>query len=349
MNDPKALLLFVLLAVSVATPAAPIARVQPRDVTVQLTVRTADGQPLANVGVGGETQLGRWLAVTDATGQAVANLQLHTEEQAVVAALRPALTPQLGTVHERRAAYDAMRTLASEYTFSRWYEVAVPAGQTEAQMTIEVAPALQANGRIVNTAGEPLQSVIFVRGAASQSGSGVDGTFMAGGLRPNVANELFIVTESGLVLPLTIPASPTDVVLGDVVVPASDGDGTLTVTVPAVGRLDSRREPKGAGITLVPMAGGPLFSFTSERDGRIVKSHGNPVSPSVPAGEYAVAPGLFLATAEQLATLDAVRTQGDLQAMGVPTITVVAGQEAVMEFNAVQVEAAVRQVLPAGQ
>lgn len=296
-------------------------------INVTINVETEHGVPLesAPVEVYAPTDLA--FAMTDAKGMATVSLDVEEGATTVSAWLHNgtrthhSLDPTTQT-----NAINRFTDYTTAYAFERVVEEPIDQVDQSAAVTLTGYDVVKVTGQITRAQQEPDEVYpVWVRGQQFVGLGKVQEPFEYPVLRRGVAAELFI-NNAPLIHSVALTAAQTqgDIDLGAIALPSLAEDSPLNLTMhntqimgPGVDSLDD-------GVTLVKSDGQLILCYTKDESGKVVypwfASEDN--VPSIPAGDYYVAPGLYNGKL-QLMLLDLVRQNAYaiLDAHSVPKVT----------------------------
>lgn len=315
---------------------------QVRPLTVHVAVETDAGVPIAEAPIQLLTMDDVRFGFTEQSGQFTITLQADASESVIIARLWDGRWHTLSGTDVVRAQ-NRYEVLRRAYAFRAYYKRPISAQADEYHMQIVAYPAVTATGRLVDPAGSPLVGSIGSREyrAFARVREGDGGHFQIGGLRRATSDRLFVqLNQSGQVhdVPITAADTDDDFELGDVVIGEAVCDTGVSVTLQNHVLLqDTLGSPLSAAAAFIRTDGQLLFNFPADEGGDVWRQRFKhpPDRPLLPAGEYYVAPGLVTARAGMavyLSVLDGRNAQ--LDAAGVPKITVVSGQPVSLQFDA---------------
>jgi len=314
---------------------------QNADVELFLTVETESGQPIVNAPFEAATLVQSAFAMTDSSGQATFDLTLGEGETSVIVRMThggfaPLVPPEL-----KDEAISRFHTLRTAHSFKPYYIIGVD-GET-VNATVNIQDAVTVSGRLVNEDETPRIGLLAVRDRVSfdQVFSHEEGRFSIGGVPRGRAVEVWIGGNTNQMHRIALTAAQTaqNVDIGDVPIADRAANGAATIRME---NSDGLTQPSKLlvqdSMGLVKVDDAEPHMFHVDKSGRATWTNAAskqvPLLP-VPEGTYYVTPGAYGDRAF-FALYEAVKAgrQAQLDAAGVPKITIVAGQTAELTFDA---------------
>jgi len=313
-------------------------------VTVNVSVTTDAGVPLANAPVAVRSPSDAQFAFTDGAGKAAVTLNILPTDDQINAYLykgtRFDMTPE-----QRILAAEKYADYTRTFSFQTEYAVDIVPGRAQYDIAMIGHDAIAVTCRVTNQPQFPTQVTAEVRGVASVGMFPPGEPFTLHGVRKGAAAELFFGMEGAVIHSVRLSAQQTlaDIDLGDVAIPSPAGTAVVDLTAENFLNQWTRggMEPLGRYVTLIRADGGLILAYPINRsNGKVVADVDTVqpmVPPSLPPGTYYISPGIFGGRL-QLRLLDALRAgqQAALDAHNVPKVTAVADQTVTLTFDAAQ-------------
>lgn len=318
---------------------------QVRSITVSVTVETQQGQAIDQVPVQLITMKAAAFDFTDVTGQLSVQLDADQSETMLAARLWDGRWHDI-TGSDRILADERYRELRNAYSFDLRYAVSMNDAQDTYAIALVAYPSVEVSGRLLDSQGQPVTGEVSVVGSVAYDRVWDEdaGVFEFGGVRQS--SVAYVVCQRHdsaeiAIVQLTAIDTAQDYDMGDIVPPLVSS-ATAEIDVDMVNYVllqDSNYTSLSSGVTLVAADASHVYHFPATLEGQIIRErmHVPEELPLVEAGEYYVVPGAFGsrgAMALYLSVLDG--RQAQLDSAGVPTITAVANQQTVLQFDAGQ-------------
>lgn len=344
------LLAIVLLNAAAVYNALPTDEGDYEEITVIVQVLDPQQQPVAEAPVEVVSFVQPRFAMTGPDGKATITLLRGDQDQTVTVRITnggfaPVIPPEL-----RSQAADRYKFLYETYAVPGCF--IVPVTGTEVSHTITLGEAVRVSGRLVNPSGASIASAVGVRGLHSLDMvmPPEDGVF-AVNVRKNAPAELWIAGESIQLHSVRLTATQTaeDVDLGNIVITEAVPNATLKLTMNNNQGLHlASKMLLGDSLALISADSSRMFLFDVRNDGSVHwpgENYQANYDLPVPAGTYYIAPG-SLDNRPFLALLESIRANrhAQLDAAGIPKVTVAAGQTESLAFDAHAAVAAIIQV-----
>lgn len=310
-----------------------------RAITVNVSVTEA-GQPLAGVPLLAKSGQAGVRGKTDEAGQAILVMNIPTTQQFVEVEMTPAPRSKGEAVEVFEARVAQERSLMRQHAFRRRYCVELTATADQYSLSVVSDPAISVSFDVQRDGLPWAERVTCIVADAPLLANALQqsGRIEMFGLRPNVTNTVFLVTNDWVVARQVIPASAIDIELPAVSIPRYTREGTVRITMQHQLTLNQEQDYAPLGITLVSSDGSIILSFPCDyTTGIAYRNLAYVELPGVPVGTYYVAPGVFFGSDAQVRLVNDAAAGHNLDAAGVPKVTVVAGQEAALVVDAVAV------------
>jgi len=338
MIASRILLLHVFLAISSSTLCC--AHHAQATVTLNITLQTPSGDPIVDAPMEAASSIDTGFAMTDATGEATFVLDIAEGESVLstrmsAGGLTPIVPPE-----DRELATTRFHQLRKTYSFKGYYLMSITGEIIDA--TVSPEESVTIDGRLVDDSGNTVTGIIGVRGRiAYDYVDEVDaGAFSVPGVPRGVAAALWYSSDKQLHrLELTANQTEGDTDIGDVLLVDTVSDGSATIVMDNTADLSQPNKTRlDRALSLVAIDDAEPHIFDVKSDGRAywTDDNSNPVyTLPLPAGTYYVTPGSY-GDRSFFALYESVKAgrQPELDAAGVPKITIVAGETAEFTFDA---------------
>lgn len=330
----------IILAVTFACFFDATACAQTRQVSLEVSLTNAAGEPVASLPIVLRASSGVLAgAVTDQEGHATINADVPQSDSVVGVRLGvgadngPNGKPIFISPDSQTIRFGAIEFWKAHC--ARWDRtVVLEPGTTNYSVTGVIGDCVQVFGTVTpsDELGDPpvVFSRAFTARALEEEGNGFRGFVQ------KASDDIAFIIRKNQVLLRPIAASQTgaDIDLGVVDFGSAMVDSTVHATVTNLVTYHHLIGfPDLGGVTLVQVQGGSVWT----QCGKLTFVNGNlnsilqPIA--IPAGTYYIAPGWCTGTELQKALIDAVRRGDDLTNSGVPQVTAIAGQTANIEVD----------------
>lgn len=335
-------------AARAADPPPPAPPPPVRDVSLTVTVLSAQGVPIADVPLAPRlatklhSRTSNWGAFTDASGVATATAQLTGEHASVafgVGGGKCELLPRAQQLGRTLSAH--MTVLNDAWAFEKYYRVALGTDLTAVSATVRVKPAIAITGHVrlspALTGGPVLATLSPLRYNSVTKTDSSDGGFKLGGV-PKDEAVLLIVNWGARTTFWQIPAHSAEADAGEYTLSMEAATVPLNCTVTARPNdpVEMMRRPID-GLTFFKTDGQVVYTFRREGLQQLSYTGSTPdrltggsengtLEPKLEPGEYIVGPGLFIADEKQTALVTALRAGQTFPAEAFTRVTLTAGQ-----------------------
>ncbi|MDQ7013675.1 MAG: hypothetical protein Q9O74_07220 [Planctomycetota bacterium] len=338
-------LLLMFLALCTAGYVGEITITQPGIISVTIAVTDETGTPvdglvLTAFGDAEEVVAG----ITNAMGVVSLSLTEPTEWQTLAVAIGPPMIETMSRDEYRALEVRRVEVLDDTYFIHR-YEIPLLDGVAQYNLAITGSDAIRINGRVIAEGG-PIRTAVANLGALKWSPSDKStGHFIVGGVRRGGFARLTLAMGGGQLLFLELSDTETlqDVDVGDIVLLPLESDARLDLDVLNYEDLDRRGRSAARYVSLIPENGSWALSLKIDESGRAnVLARVGEDDLSIPAGTYYVSPGPVGPDPVSTRLIQLVRDGVvDLDAAGVPKLTVTAGQITTFQVDAPAAETAI--------
>jgi hypothetical protein len=322
------------------TQGAP--QLQTETVQLTVTVKTPTDEPIENAPVEIGSSIQSKFALTNALGQAAFTVDKNTDEETLVYRLSDGLYSSMVPPAQKDLATSQYHAIVTTYAVKSCYIAELQgAGPYAVDLTTE--EAVKVTGRIVDGSGQPKTGAVAVRSSTAYDVvfPNESGQFTLEGVVKGEDDELWIAGDRNRMQYVTMTATQlqSDYAIGDIVVMDVTYDAhvnmqmTNTLAMRSLSKISMRYD-----VTLVSASDSSLFVYGVDRAGVAYTSDANgdkTTTLPIPSGTYYIVPSGF-GHQPSWALLESVRAgrHAQLQAAGVPSITVAAGATESLAFDA---------------
>lgn len=243
---------------------------------------------------------------------------------------------------------EAAHRADKEFSLPPRSKVSLVPGVDTYSAAFTVLPAIVVRGRSVDPAQQPVRSNVSRTGSINSIWHrNIGGHFEIGGVE-KAANGWIFLGRLGdpmkQVIRLTQAQTATDVELGDIVLPVTAQDTTISLTCTGLDIVQSDQGLQRVYVTLIAADASRVYKCAIGEGGSAsVESPDGPGQPCVSAGRYFVVPGLFCTSTsvQKVLRLLEVGRQAHLDTAGVPAIDAVANQPVTLSVNVATVQTAI--------